>query len=270
MNKLPFSPSLVGLSADLAFIDDYVMNTKFVGIPYTTEVPILKKDPKQTQGFIMMGKMTKTLKYFEQLGAQGFVDEDLLISKDLRNNLNFSLTPFKGGYIMSLGVNEKGMETFYVIRKAKPFEFSSIHAFLTREGGIVYNHTFVEKLHYSDFLSQNNLSAWRMPFSPLSPSTLAVSWQLIDPDGGKWECVAPALQKPWYIPRLTHFNLTSTKAASVNVVEGPDPGYDEASHTFTAPPGSQIRLFFINTPMGQKEWSDEVALNLSNNEIIFI
>ena len=269
-NKLPFSPALVGLGADIAFLDDYVLNTKFMGMPTQMEVPILEKSPKSLQGFIMRGKMTKNLLLVEQYGAQGFVDEDLLISKDLKNNLNFTLTPFKGGYLIDMGTNEIGLKTMYVARKAKPLEFSSIHAYLTREGNKVFNHTFIEKAFYKDFLAQNVLSQWRMPFSPLSPSTLAISWQMIDTNGGKWECVEPSLQKPWYTPRLKHFGISDEKASYVNIEEAENPGYDPVSHTFFTPPGSQVHLYFINTPMGQKEWSDEVALNLSNNEIIFI
>jgi hypothetical protein len=109
-----------------------------------------------------------------------------------------------------------------------------------------------------------------MPFSPESVSNFAVSWQMIDADGGKWECVAPQLQKPNWIPRLTHFGISNPKADSVNIVEGSNPGYDEATHSFIVQPGCKIRLFFINSPMGQKEFSDEVEFDLDTNTIKLI
>ncbi len=257
MNKVNYTPQLVGLAPENEFLDDQVMNGKTAITTVKLDVPIMK-------GTKLVGVSKKQdVQIAEDFGAMSLVDEDLLIAQHIKAGEDFEVESFKGGYKLNFG------STVFFTRKAKPKEFSSIHAYITREDNVVYNHTFIEKQLWSDFLASNNMSEWRMPFSPESASSLAVSWQMIDANGGKWECVAPSLQKPNYIVRLKHFYLSDPKAASVNIVYGDTPSYDEATHTFTVQAGCKIRLWFINTPMGQKEWSTQVEFNLDTNQIKF-
>jgi hypothetical protein len=257
MNKLTYTPELVGIHLDNAFLSDYVMCGMTFETTTQISVPVI-----QNNRLIGSRKITATIP--KDFGAESLFDEDILIGTELLSGTDFIAKPHNGGYDINFGKYR------YFVRKAKLKEFSSINAFVTKEGTEIFNHTFIEKLYYKDFLSQNTVSQWRMPFSPESSSNFAISWQMIDSTGGKWECVAPNLQKPNYIPRLKHFALTAPEAEKVNIVYGQFPGYDVATHTFTVQPGCKMRLFFINSPMGQKEWTNEVELDLDTNTIKFI
>lgn len=257
MDKLTYSHGLVGILPENEHLADQVMVKVTRFAPKLLSIPRMKANR-------LVGVEKKMINLYEDFGAQSFVDEDLLISSQLRAGIDFISTPNKGGYLLNFGASQ------FWTRKAKQKEFSSIHAYLKREGDTVFNHTFIQEKHYEDFLAENNLAEWRMPFSPDSVSVLAVSWQLIDANGGKWETVPPQQQKPNYIPRLAYHLLNDPKFDSVNIVYGSGPSYDEATHTFTVTAGCKIRMFFINTPMGQKEWSDEIELDLDTNQIKFI
>jgi hypothetical protein len=252
-----YSDEKVGVLPENVHLKDHVM----VGLvrfgQRSASVPVRKGDRT-----IRTEKINVAIA--EDYGAQSLVDEDLLIQRQIRSGIDFNSIPHKGGHILDFG------SVWYYTRKAKPFEFHSLNAYLSRENNTIHNNTFVQQTFYKDWFAANPVSQWRMPFSPESVSNFAVSWQMIDADGGKWECVAPQLQKPNWIPRLTHFGISNPKADSVNIVEGSNPGYDEATHSFIVQPGCRIRLFFINSPMGQKEFSDEVEFDLDTNTIKLI
>lgn len=257
MNVIPYSDEIVGVLPENTFLKDQVMVGLTRIAPRSASVPVRKN-----------GRTIRTEKILvivgEDYGAQSMVDEDLLIQQKVKHGLYFISIPHKGGYILDFG------DTMFWTRKANPNEFHSINAFLTREDNTIYNHTFIQQQYWKEWVAQNNIAQWRMPFSPESISTFAVSWQMIDAEGGKWECVSEAQQKPYWIPRLTYFLINNPKASSVNIVEGAAPGYDPDTHSFIVTPGCKIRLFWINSPMGQKEWSDEVEFDLDTNQINLI
>lgn len=257
MNVIPYSDELVGVLPENVFLKDQVMIGLTRIAQRSASVPVRKN-----------GRTIRTQKIMvtvgEDYGAQSMVDEDLLIQRQIKHGFDFNSTSHKGGYILDFG------NTMFWTRKAKPMEFHSINAFLTREENKIYNHTFIQQQYWKEWVAQNNIAQWRMPFSPESISSFAVSWQMIDAEGGKWECVPEVQQKPYWIPRLAHFTISNSKADSVNLVEGTAPGYDPDTHSFIVTPGCKIRLFWINSPMGQKEFSDEVEFDLDTNQINLI
>ena len=257
MEKLTYSHELVGILPENNHLVDQVM------VKLTRFAPKLLTIPKMKAGRLV-GTEKRMINLYEDFGAQSLVDEDLLINSQLRAGIDFISTPNKGGYLLNFG------STQFWTRKAKQKEFSMINAFLKIEDGKVYNHTFIQGEYWKDWFAQNNINEWRMPFSPDAVSAFAVSWQLIDANGGKWETVPTSVQKPNYIPRLAFSYIQHPHADFVNLVKGDAAGYDPDTHTFVHTDGCKIRLFFINSPMGQKEWSNEIEIDIDTNTIKFI
>jgi hypothetical protein len=257
MNKVEYSPDILGIIPENVFLEDCVMVSRMNYKPEILTVPVIES----SSGRVVRTEKKQCL-WMEQLGAQS-LGTDLLLSGELRSGVNCEIEPFNGGYKIKFPTG------YYVVRPRKEKEFSSIHSYMTKDETKVYNNIFIQKMFYSDFLLTNPLSQWRMPFSPESMSSFAVSWQMIDANGGKWECVSPALQKPAYTPRLKHFAILDASASSVGIVQANAPGYDVGSHSFQVTPGCKIRLVFINSPLGAKEWESWSELDLDSGEIKF-
>ena len=261
INKLEYSNELVGIASENAFLDDFVTVKKAIISTVLLDVLILKKSGNSER--VVGVEKKKPCLVGEEYGAEVLVLEDLLIPSKLLAGSGFTSYENKGGHILDFG------SSIFWTRKAQEFEYSSVNAFMTREDGVVYNHSFIQKMFWKDFVDKGLVSKYSMPFSPGQTTSWAIWWQMIDANGNRWQCVAPNLQKPNTIGRLQHYLINNPRAAYVNVVQGENAGYDEATHTFTIQQGCRMQMTLINSPLGQKEWSEECEMNLDTNVVKF-